>query len=546
MFQDRSERQQYDPQLQQSFQYITPNSRIIPPPTANEYHVSHNDNWKQPVRTSSLKPAHPQYLDRESLIDPTSTNSYDYQGYARETYIEPEISHIAVEDATENHHHNNNDYSSKEPYIPSLSPVPNMNYFHNQQHQQHHNSQNNTTHDFEIRTMNQPKSVKSNVQYIVEEEYPIQVQQAYLDTPQPSVAVYDYYQPSNDSNFSLQPVPFNKKVNNSTCPAPTASKSTTTSSSNNHTNTNNSRLPKPPLTPLVIPPTPVRSSSSPNRAFMTPTRTSSIQNLHNSDYHSPASATTPGSSRSLNSPNSSGLSPFTASPCTPSPNTLLPHNMLPSPLGGNYIQQLQPPQQQQNSTSGSNSKHKKHSFMPDSAAEKCVHEGIKFHEAGKLEQATEMFRQASNMDFPMGMFLYGVSLRHGWGCKKNEHLAFQYLQKSAEHAVVDLNNFSSPVNTSASKGELIMAIYELGVSFRHGWGCKKNKETAVHYFKIAADLNDPDAQNDLGHCYYHGHGVKKDMYLAAKYYRKADKQGQGIMGNSWIWKSKYDNPPSSH
>lgn len=381
---------------------------------------------------------------------------------------EPEISAITVEDATEDYYQNNNDYSSKEPYIPSLSPVPNMNYFHNQQ--QHQQQQHNTTHDFEIRIMNQPKSVKSNVQYIVEEEHPIQVQQAYLDTPQPSVAVYDYYQPSNNNSFSLQPVPFNKKVNNSTCPAPTATKSSSSSSNSNNNTTQSSRLPKPPLTPLVIPPTPVRSSSSPNRTFMTPTRTSSIQNLHN-DYHSPASATTPGSSRSLNSPNSSGLSPFTASPCTPSPNTLLPHNMLPSPLGGNYIQQLQPPQQQQSGTN----KHKKHSFMPDSAAEKCVHEGIKFHEAGKLEQATDMFRQASNMDFPMGMFLYGVSLRHGWGCKKNEHLAFQYLQKSAEHAVVDLNNFSSPVNTSASKGELIMAIYELGVSFRHGWGVSKKK-----------------------------------------------------------------------
>lgn len=56
------------------------------------------------------------------------------------------------------------------------------------------------------------------------------------------------------------------------------------------------------------------------------------------------------------------------------------------------------------------------------------------------------------------------------GCRRNEHLAFQYLQKAAEHAVLDLNSLSSTVNTSVSKGELIMAIYELGVSFRHGWG----------------------------------------------------------------------------
>ncbi|KAI8970168.1 hypothetical protein BDF20DRAFT_889689 [Mycotypha africana] len=176
--------------------------------------------------------------------------------------------------------------------------------------------------------------------------------------------------------------------------------------------------------------------------------------------------------------------------------------------------------------------------------EALIQEGINFHEKGQLEKATQLFRIGAEKGNPIGMFLYGVSLRHGWGCKKNEHVAFQYLQKAAEHAVEDLANITNAVNTSASKGELIMAIYELGVSFRHGWGCKKNKESAVQFFKIAADLGDPDAQNDLAHCYYHGQGVKKDLYLAAKYYRKADKQGQGIMGNSWIWKTKYDKPKS--
>jgi TPR repeat protein len=41
---------------------------------------------------------------------------------------------------------------------------------------------------------------------------------------------------------------------------------------------------------------------------------------------------------------------------------------------------------------------------------------------------------------------------------------------------------------SAAKGELVMAIYELGVSFRHGWGVYKDKKTACYYFKIAAEL----------------------------------------------------------
>jgi hypothetical protein len=33
-----------------------------------------------------------------------------------------------------------------------------------------------------------------------------------------------------------------------------------------------------------------------------------------------------------------------------------------------------------------------------------------------------------------------------------------------------LTNITNAVSASASKGELVMAIYELGVSFKHGWG----------------------------------------------------------------------------
>lgn len=109
-------------------------------------------------------------------------------------------------------------------------------------------------------------------------------------------------------------------------------------------------------------------------------------------------------------------------------------------------------------------------LSPEAEVEAFVHQGISFHEKGQLEKATQHFRIGAEKGNPIGMFLYGVSLRHGWGCKKNEHAAFQYLQKAAEHAVEDLANIKNTVNASASKGELIMAIYELGVSFRHGWG----------------------------------------------------------------------------
>ncbi|KAK5821002.1 HCP-like protein [Linnemannia elongata] len=181
--------------------------------------------------------------------------------------------------------------------------------------------------------------------------------------------------------------------------------------------------------------------------------------------------------------------------------------------------------------------------MPEKA-EDYVRQGIDYHEVGDIAKATHFFRTAAEMGDPVGMLMYGLSVRHGWGCASNRQLAFQYLQKSAEHAVGDLKSRDSFASTAA-KGELVLAIYELGICFRHGWGADKNKKTAAYYFEIAANLGDPDAQNDLAWCYYHGVGVKKDMFKAAKYYRLAAAQGLETVGNSWIWKDKYGGMPSS-
>jgi hypothetical protein len=177
--------------------------------------------------------------------------------------------------------------------------------------------------------------------------------------------------------------------------------------------------------------------------------------------------------------------------------------------------------------------------------------GIKHHEEGNLALATTYFEKSARMNNPNGLLLYGMALRHGWGCEPDPVIAFQYLQKAAESAVVDLNALQPPTagkagtraNTSnavAAKSELVLAIYELGVCFRHGWGVPKNKVTAAYYFEIAANLGDMDAQNDLAFCFHHGEGVKKDLKKAAKYYRMAANQGASVVGNSWIWKTKYD------
>ncbi|KAG2179884.1 hypothetical protein INT43_003670 [Umbelopsis isabellina] len=172
-------------------------------------------------------------------------------------------------------------------------------------------------------------------------------------------------------------------------------------------------------------------------------------------------------------------------------------------------------------------------------ADEYLQLGVQFHESGKLEKATNYWRMAADMDHPLGLFFYGIALRHGWGCKPNPAMAVRYLQRAAECAVYDLQTGIAQ-SSLVAKQELVLAIYELGICFRHGWGVPKNIATAAYYFEIAGNLGDPDAQNDLGFCYAHGQGVKKDNFKAAKYYRMADRQGNGIVGNSWIWKPKYD------
>ena len=62
----------------------------------------------------------------------------------------------------------------------------------------------------------------------------------------------------------------------------------------------------------------------------------------------------------------------------------------------------------------------------------------------------------------------------------------------------------------AAKGELVLAIYELANSFRHGWGVAKDPVAARSYYETAANLGDTDAMNEVAKCYEEGLGGKKD------------------------------------
>ncbi|KAK2462112.1 hypothetical protein APHAL10511_006575 [Amanita phalloides] len=169
--------------------------------------------------------------------------------------------------------------------------------------------------------------------------------------------------------------------------------------------------------------------------------------------------------------------------------------------------------------------------------------GIQYHEANKLEDSAMYFEKSAkeNGGCGVGMLMWGLALRHGWGCRKDEKSGFKWLQRAAEYAVEDLGSarIGGSLDPQAVRTELVLAIYEVGQCFFQGWGAPKDQKMAVSYYEVAARLGDSDAQNDLAFCLANGKGCKKNRKEAARWYRAAVAQGQSDVGLAWIYKEKY-------
>ncbi|RJE25710.1 hypothetical protein PHISCL_01973 [Aspergillus sclerotialis] len=144
-----------------------------------------------------------------------------------------------------------------------------------------------------------------------------------------------------------------------------------------------------------------------------------------------------------------------------------------------------------------------------------IQEAIRLHEAGELEVSTKMFRQLADpngANNALSQVLYGLALRHGWGCTEDPERAVTYLTAAASNsASVETEALRAGMKKGgAAKGELVLAIYELANCFRNGWGVQKDPVAARQYYETAANLGDSDAMNEVAWCYLEGVGGKKD------------------------------------
>jgi len=88
-----------------------------------------------------------------------------------------------------------------------------------------------------------------------------------------------------------------------------------------------------------------------------------------------------------------------------------------------------------------------------------------------------------------------------------------------------------------------MALHELASSFRFGLGVERDPIAARAYYETAASLGDLDAMENAAWCLLHGFGGEKNKKGAAGFLRRREKEGKGTelgVGESWIWKKKYD------
>ncbi|KAL8790827.1 MAG: hypothetical protein Q9213_000451 [Squamulea squamosa] len=143
--------------------------------------------------------------------------------------------------------------------------------------------------------------------------------------------------------------------------------------------------------------------------------------------------------------------------------------------------------------------------ISDTKGDENIQEAIRLHEAGDLENSTAMFGRLAD-DNAMAQII------HGWGIPPNPTLAIHYLSLAASSsASVESAALSSGLKKGgAAKGELVLAIYELANSYRHGWGVEKDAVAARSYYECAANLGDTDAMNEVARCYDEGLGGKRD------------------------------------
>lgn len=137
-----------------------------------------------------------------------------------------------------------------------------------------------------------------------------------------------------------------------------------------------------------------------------------------------------------------------------------------------------------------------------------------------LNKAFSLYLQAAEKGNVDAMFIVGGMYMQGQGTTVNTAEAFRWLYNAA-------------INGRSSKeSERILAEF-----FVTGQNVPQNYEEALHWYELAANRGDPEAQSETGYFYFTGKLGKKDYQKAAYWFERAARSGYPLaqynMGILW-------------
>lgn len=143
-----------------------------------------------------------------------------------------------------------------------------------------------------------------------------------------------------------------------------------------------------------------------------------------------------------------------------------------------------------------------------SSAEACWHraELLMKDTPPSYTDAYPWLRKAAKGGSVMAQYDLGCFYLHGWGAEQDAHKAAYWCRKSASAGFPP-------------------AQFMLAEEYKHGLGVAQNNRSAVHWFHKAAVQNLPQAQCALGIAYFSGQGVTQNYQKAFYWFHKAAQAG---------------------
>ncbi|QPG72960.1 hypothetical protein FOA43_000264 [Brettanomyces nanus] len=185
--------------------------------------------------------------------------------------------------------------------------------------------------------------------------------------------------------------------------------------------------------------------------------------------------------------------------------------------------------------------------------ESRVSMAIALRKSGQSKEAAYQLQVAANQGNAEAMFLFGLSLRYGYGVIKDKRLSFLWICKSG--GIVADKAYHFKVNPKIildelGKGGTLLRpkepqssiFFEIGQAYLHGWGCRMDTKQSLQFFELSGSLGYCDAMCEAGKMWTNKrlNGVKRDLFRAASWFRLAECCGAELIGSEWIRKKKYD------